>query len=122
MIITTTNSELATASVISIPIGLGVIINTQRTMVLSLQGSECNAGTSLTSYFWTFSNEYQSEIEVTIELIPENTDEENLLKGVKYFNYERGQFYFLLVDPSKLVSLAMLATTYTDTEENNTTL
>jgi hypothetical protein len=114
MIITTSDPKVATAVVIHTPIGLEVIINTDRSVVLSLQGSEYSVHNDLMSYFWTFYNEDSPEKEVTIKVIPENIHEEALIRGVEYSSYDRGQFCFLLVNYNSLTSRTVLATTSTE--------
>jgi hypothetical protein len=120
MIITTSNSKLATASVIELPIGLEIIVNTDKNLILSLHGSEHNAETGLLSRFWIFANEEHSNKEVKITLIPENIGDEVLIKGIESFGHDRGQFYFLLISPNLLTNRVVLATT--NMLENNNVL
>lgn len=112
MIITTSNPKLATASVIDISIGLEIIVNTDKCMVLSFHGSEHVVETGLISRFWVFADEEQPEKEVTIKVTPENIGEEVLLKGIEYSSYDRGQFCFLLISLTQLINRVVLATTY----------
>jgi hypothetical protein len=114
MIITTSDPKVATAVVVYTPIGLEVIVNTDRSMALYLQGSDYSANNNLMAYFWTFNDEDSSEKEVTIKVIPENVSEETLIKGVEYSSYDRGQFCFLLVNYNNLTSRTILATTSTE--------
>lgn len=120
MIITTSNPDLATASVIDISIGLEIIVNTNNGMVLSFHGSEHIVETGLMSRFWTFSDEERPEEEVTIKVTPENIGEEVSLKGIEYSNHDRGQFCFLLISLTQLIDRAVLATT--DIPENDNAL
>jgi hypothetical protein len=112
MIITTSDPKVAIATVVQLPIGIEVIVNTDRPMALTLQGSEYSIYNGLMSYFWTFSNDFP-EKEVTIKVIPENAFEEALIKGIEYSSYDRGQFCFLLVNKDELTSRSVLATTNT---------
>jgi hypothetical protein len=112
MIITSSDPKVAIATVVQLPIGLEIIINTDRPRVLTLQGSEYNVYNGLMAYFWTFSDDFP-EREVTIKVIPENIHEEALIKGIEYSSYDRGQFCFLLINKDKLTSRNVLATTNT---------